>query len=190
MSKKPMLVIVGGANGTGKSTFSYLYRDEFQIDYLGADDIANELKNNMAKNIEIQAGKLFFTRLESYLATKRPIIIESTLSGIGLLKKISDFKRKGYSVSIVYLFLDNVETCKNRIKIRVKKGGHNIPNKEVERRFIRSIRNFWQKYRHEADTWQIFYNGLSRPFEVAVKGKNKTAIIDEEYYAKFKEFLK
>jgi predicted ABC-type ATPase len=44
MNKK--LIIVGGANGVGKSTIAYKIRDEFGIDYLGADDIAFKLKNS------------------------------------------------------------------------------------------------------------------------------------------------
>jgi predicted ABC-type ATPase len=40
------IVIVGGANGAGKTTFAYQYKDEFNIDYLGADEIAEHISRN------------------------------------------------------------------------------------------------------------------------------------------------
>ena len=54
---KKKLVIVGGANGVGKTTFAYQYKEEFGIDYLGADSIAEELRNKVSGNIDVIAGK-------------------------------------------------------------------------------------------------------------------------------------
>lgn len=183
--KKPQLVIVGGANGTGKSTFAYQYRDEYKLEYLGADDIANELKSS-----ELRAGKVFFNRLEEYIEKKKSVIIESTLSGTGLIKRIKKFKEAGFFVTIVYVFLESAVLCKKRIKIRVKKGGHDVPPLDVERRFNRSINNFWNYYRYEADSWQILYNGNERPLEVAFDEKENIVICDEEYFSKFRGLLK
>jgi predicted ABC-type ATPase len=93
-------------------------------------------------------------------------------------------------VHIVFVFLDDVELCKKRIRFRVKKGGHNVPPVEIERRFTRSLKNFQQVYLPLSDTWQLFYNGLKRPVEVAVAEKGNTMIIDEEYYRIFQEISK
>ena len=43
---KKKLVIVGGANGVGKTTFAYEYKQETGIEYLGADEIANWRQQN------------------------------------------------------------------------------------------------------------------------------------------------
>ena len=187
---KKQLIIVAGANGVGKTTFAYQYRDEYGIEYLGADDIAKELSIEASGNVEVKAGKEFFRRLENYFKKNQSVIIESTLSGIGLKEKIRQFKSSGYSVHIIYVFLDDVKLCKNRIRLRVKKGGHNVPTTDIERRYKRSLVNFRKVFASLADTWQLFYNGFKRPLEVAESENGKTVILDEEYYKIFQEVSK
>lgn len=186
--KKKTLVIVGGANGVGKTTFAYQYRDDFGITYLGADEIAAEIiKNNCKGNIELKAGREFFKRLDLFLKKGKSVIIESTLSGMGLARKIEKFRTAGYSIHLIYVFLTDSELCKKRISVRIKKGGHDVPDLDVERRFFRSIKNFWKRYKGLADTWQVFYNGFERPVEVAINEKNEEMILDTSLYQKLKD---
>jgi predicted ABC-type ATPase len=190
ISNKKSVVIVGGANGVGKTTFAYQYKNEYEIDYLCTDDIVKELSLLSKGNVELRAGKEFFGRLENYYRLNKSVIIESTLSGLGLAKKIKQFKSNGYLVHIIYIFLDNVALCKNRVSLRVQKGGHNIPTVEIERRYQRSLTNFQKIYVPLADTWQLFYNGFERPLEVAVGEHRQTMILDDEFYRIFKEISK
>lgn len=184
------LIIVGGANGVGKTTFARQYKEEYGINYLGADEIAEELSKSWAGNIELKAGKEFFRRLESILSSNASVIIESTLSGLLLAEQIKQFKSKGYTIEIVYVFLKDVELCKKRVRVRVKKGGHNVPEKEIERRYKRSMRNFQNIYLPLADKWQILYNGQIRPIEIAIGENRETMILDDEYFRLFKEIMK
>lgn len=184
---KKKMVIVGGANGVGKTTFAYQYQQEYKIDYLGADDISKEFSKTHSGNSELRAGREFFRRLEWYLIENRSVMVESTLSGLGLTQQIKKFKANGYRVHMIYVFLADVELCKKRIRLRVKKGGHNVPPDEIVRRFQRSIENFQSIYLPLADTWQLLYNGLKRPIEVAVGENEKTMIIDEELFKIYKE---
>jgi predicted ABC-type ATPase len=189
--KKKKLVSVGGANGVGKTTFAYQYRDDFDVKYLGADEIAAEIsKKGFIGNVEIKAGKEFFHRLDVFLESGESIIIESTLSGTGLAKKIRGFKTAGYSIHLIYVFLTESSICKKRISFRTKKGGHFVPDADVERRFSRSVRNFWNIYKELADTWQIFYNGFERPVEVAISEKGEEMVLDSSLFKKLKEITK
>jgi len=185
MQKKPELVIIAGPNGCGKSTIAYAFSNTHNIAYLGADELAEELKKNGIKNYEIQAGKAFFKRLDEVLSANESVIIESTLSGLGLLAKIHSFKTRGFRVSVIFIFLDSANLCKKRIKIRVKKGGHNVPSQDVTRRYKRSLENFWNKYRFVADSWQLLYNGKDRPIEVAIDENDIFTVFDDAYFRKF-----
>lgn len=188
---KKKLIIVGGANGVGKTTFSHQCMEEHEIDYLGADEIAEKLAaTQQGRNIELKAGKEFFSRLEGIRQAGDSVIIESTLSGLSLAKTIERFKSNGYTIQIVYLFLDDAELCKKRIRLRVRKGGHNVLEQEIDRRFGRSLRNFLRVYAPLADTWQLLYNGHKRPMEVAINECGTTMILDDEYYGLFLETAK
>lgn len=184
---KGKLVIIGGANGVGKTTFAYQYKEEYGIDYLGADEIAREMSESEKGNVELRAGKEFFRRLSGFVKNKKSVIVESTLSGRGLEKKILEFKENGFAIHIVYVFLGSTELCKKRVKIRVRKGGHNVPKEEIERRYKRSLKNFKNIYLPLAHTWQILYNSFNRPVEVAAGENGTTMILDEDYYRKFQE---
>ncbi len=115
------------------------------------------------------------------------IILEPMQLQQDLAKKIEKFKENGFTVHFLFVFLDDVNLCKNRVAARVKKGGHNVPGKDIERRFNSSFSNFRKIYFPIADTWQIYYNGLKRPIEIAFGNKNFKTIIDEGYYKTFLE---
>ena len=55
----------------------------------------------------------------------------------------------------------------NRIKERIKRGGHSVPDDDVKRRFQRSGNNFLMIYRHLVDRWVMYYNGNERLIFVA-----------------------
>ncbi|WP_428072320.1 zeta toxin family protein [Candidatus Avelusimicrobium faecicola] len=86
-----------------------------------------------------QRGAFSHSRVRS----GKSFALESTLSGVWHLKTISLAKQNGYKVVIVYIFVDTVETCLERIKARVCNGGHPVPEEDVKRRFLRSRENFW-----------------------------------------------
>jgi predicted ABC-type ATPase len=75
------------------------------------------------------------------------IIVESTLSGKSLLPIVSRLINEyQYNIVIVFTYLDNEHACYERVALRVKKGGHYVPFDDVQRRFGRSISNFWNIY--------------------------------------------
>lgn len=54
------LIVIGGANGTGKTTFAKPYVKEKNYAFLNADEIAKKLENNDTQNAMIKAGRIFF----------------------------------------------------------------------------------------------------------------------------------
>ncbi|HBE03330.1 MAG TPA: hypothetical protein DC049_12790 [Spirochaetia bacterium] len=184
MPNKPQLIIIAGHNGCGKSTFAFEYLKHFKYEYLNPDEMAKSLSPLHIDKARIQAGKLFFEKIQEKITNKESFSIESTLSGkylIGFLDKI----KKKYYIRIVYIFLDNTEMAIERIKIRVAKGGHHIPDEDVIRRYERSKNNFWDIYKNLADDWEIHYNGEGEFIQVAIGIKEKCEIIDDKLFALF-----
>jgi predicted ABC-type ATPase len=176
------LIIIGGANGSGKTTFSKQILAETGFEFLNADEIEKELAIS-----KLQAGKEFFMRLDKFLSEETSFALESTLSGNYLVKAIEKAKQQGYTVRIVYVFLENPNDCIQRIKLRVKLGGHFIPDEDVIRRYYRSKANFWNTYKSLADSWVMIYNSTdTTPQKVAV-GTKETFIVELENL--FNDFL-
>lgn len=183
------LYILAGANGSGKSTIAKELLPAENISYVNADDIAQELCPEDMQKVRIQAGKEVHFRIAELVRSGKSFALESTLSGVGHLKTIALAKQNGYKVVIVYTFVDAVETCLERIKARVRNGGHPVPEEDVKRRFLRSRENFWHKYRWESDQWMIYFNGGNDITLVAQQQGAEVEIISENLYTIFKRDL-
>lgn len=185
--KKKELVIIGGPNGSGKSTFAQSYLKQHPMFCLNADDIAKEISPDDMSRASLAAGRVFFNKLLEYKDRNESLLIESTLSGIYLNKLIPAFHKEGYEVIMVYVFLYSPKVCIERIKERVLKGGHFVPDRDVVRRYYRSKENFWTNYKNLADKWFLVYNSENRFMEIALGIKNQFSIKNKEYFYKFVE---
>ena len=155
----PKLIIVAGANGSGKTTFAIPYTQEKGYPFLNADEIAKELTTKGEQNAMLKAGRIFFKTLEEWLTEKRSFVVETTLSGTYINKVAERAKKSGYEVQMIYLFLENENICVDRVKSRVKKGGHDVPVEDIKRRYFRSKRNFRDNFIEKIDRWRLIYNG-------------------------------
>lgn len=175
-AENPRLIIVSGANGSGKTTFAIPYTKTLGFLFLNADEIAKELEENGESNAMIKAGRIFFATLHKCLANQENFVVETTLSGSYINKVAKKAKQEGYLVQIIYIFLDNPELCIDRVKSRVLKGGHHVPTEDVIRRYYRSKANFWNNFTKLANDWKLYYNGEEGFQSVAVGKDNNYSI--------------
>jgi predicted ABC-type ATPase len=183
------LIIVGGPNGAGKTTFAQGYLQVYPYKYLSADALAAELSPEQPSLARIEAGRKFSRQVKEGLSAGEDLILESTLSGQSIRRVFRQARDEGYAVKAVFVFLDFPETCVNRVKERVDKGGHDVPEIDIRRRFYRSKQNFWKIYRHEADTWHLFYNSSQDFQDVAFGNPAGYEILDESLFSIFKRDL-
>jgi len=181
------LIIIGGANGTGKTTFAKPYVKEKNYAFLNADEITKVLEDKGAKNAMIKAGRIFFQRLHQYLADGKSFVVETTLSGSYINKVAQKALNNGYYVSIIYIFVDDEAICVQRVRNRVLKGGHDVPLADIIRRFGRSKKNFWDNFTTLANDWVLFYNGEEGFQQVAIGQDNSYNIINKVLFSIFKK---
>ena len=181
------LIIIGGANGSGKTTFAREIVAKFGIEYLGADEIAAEINEKNPEKAAIEAARIFSRRLGESIENDKSLLVESTLSGVSLKKFLIKAKKKKFKISIYFVYLDSAELCVKRIASRVARGGHHVPTEDVRRRFRRSNYNFWNIYKELADYWNLFFN-VGDDFQQIAAGDDKDVIIFDE--ARYQEWLK
>lgn len=181
------LIIIAGANGSGKTTFAIPYVQELKFDFLNADEIAKELELQGKKNTLIKAGRIFFNKLNQFIREGNNFVVETTLSGTYINKVAIKAKKSGFNVKIIYIFLDDAELCVERVRTRVIKGGHDVPTDDIVRRFYRSKDNFWQNFTLLVDEWHLLYNGANSFQQVAIGDKKEYSVENELLFIKFQK---
>jgi predicted ABC-type ATPase len=178
----PNVIVISGANGAGKSTLApFLLRDTFGIvEYVNADTIAQGLSAFAPENAAIEAGRIMLERLKSLSAANKDFAFETTLASRFYARWLKDLQSRGYNFHLIYLWLKNAELATERVRERVRMGGHDIPEATIKRRYARGLSNFFDLYQPLADSWQLFEASTLEPQIIAFGDKIKGEIIVEK----------
>jgi predicted ABC-type ATPase len=154
------VVVLAGPNGAGKSTTAKkVIRDQLGIHhYVNADTLARGLSEFASENMAIKAGRIMLEHLHDLARQKVDFGFETTLSGKSYARMIDDWKKQGYIFHLIYLWLPSAEMALDRVKDRVRRGGHNIPEETVRRRYEAGLHNFFRIYAPMADFFKFFNN--------------------------------
>ena len=134
-------ILFAGCNGTGKSTL-YLTNDMFlDMPRVNMDEIVREFGSWKNQADVFKAGRIAISKISEYFKTGTSFNQEVTLCGQSVWKNIKKAKELGYFVEMYYVGIESADLAKKRVKSRVMKGGHGIPDEDIERRFKESIDN-------------------------------------------------
>ena len=160
MSKN--LYIISGCNGAGKTTASYTVLPEILDcrEFVNADEIARGLSPFNPESVAIEAGRLMLKRIEELLCRNETFSIETTLATRSYLNLVQRAQAKGYTVRLLFFWLNSPELALQRVAERVSKGGHNIPEPIVRRRYVAGISNLFRLFMNEVDLWDISFQIL------------------------------
>jgi predicted ABC-type ATPase len=173
----PNLYIIAGCNGAGKTTASFTILPEMLDckEFVNADEIAKGLSPFQPESVSFQAGRIMVERIDELLNNGVDFGFETTLTTLSYLNTIKEAKEMGYSVTLLYFWLNDVNLAIERVKTRVNEGGHNIPEETIRRRYFRGIYNLTNKFTALCDFW-IVINNSSRPFTFVAEGQGTAEI--------------
>jgi len=166
----PEIIIVAGPNGAGETSFANKHFDvpRPELVYLNADEIARSLDRTglSQQEIDFRAGREMLTRIDALVAERSSFMLETTLASLGYLRKFRQWRAAGYRIALIYLRLPNVEMSLERVRRRVARGGHGIPENVVRQRFAKSVDYLEKYYKSAVDEWYI-WNSLEGDFRRA-----------------------
>lgn len=182
--------IIAGPNGSGKTILGEELSQELELAFVNADEIALELApDGDVKKVRFRAGKLFLRKLQEHINGNKSFVVETTLAGKYFIRIIERLKKRRYKIVLIYIFVESPEEAINKVRLRVRKGGHSVPDQDVTRRFGRSKRNFWNIYKDLVDDWKIYFS-VEESFVLVAMGTGKSYnVIDEKGFELFLDGL-
>lgn len=186
----PRLYIISGCNGAGKTTASYSLLPEMLdcTQFVNSDEFAKGLSPFNPEKASIQASRYMLMKIRYLLKRNQDFAVETTLATRTLLKTVKMAQEAGYTVTLLYFWLNSPELAIERVRARVSTGGHDIPEETIRRRYKVGIDYFFNYYSPVCERW-ILADNSQIPFRVIAEGTRDEIIHikDEETYYKIRE---
>ncbi len=182
--KNKNLYIIAGPNGSGKTTFAkeFLHIYVHCPNFINTDFVAQGLSPFSPEKVAMGAGRAVLKRIREYASQSKDFGFETTLSGKTNARLFAQLRAEGYQIFLFFLWVPDAHLSLARIKHRVSKGGHNVPEKDARRRFQRSLDNFQLAYKDKVDSWMFFDNSTEKPHLIASFADGKLVVEDKIKY--------
>ena len=183
----PVVYAIGGPNGAGKTTFAREFLPAVGIEqFLNADSLAAGLSPLRPEAMAIPAARLLLERWRALVAARTSFAFESTFSGRTYAPMLRAARAAGYSVRVCYLWLPSDDASLHRVRNRVREGGHNVPSDDIRRRYLPSVRNFFELYLPLSDDTVLYEAAVTPPIRVARWTAASLEIFQPETYEKIR----
>lgn len=179
---QPVVVVLGGINGSGKTTSSKkLLADRLALlSFVNADVIAKGINGFDPESVAMEAGAIMIERLHKLADHGANFAVETTLAGRSYISFLKKLREKGYRVELYYFWLPTPDLAVRRVRGRVASGGHDIPEATIRKRYGRSMKNFWIEYRPLADFWAVYNNGGPEPRLTMAGSLDQSQVVADE----------
>ncbi len=187
-TERPTLWIVAGPNGSGKSTLYTTANIEGfgrSIWIINPDLLAQQI--SFVERRELSEANLeSVIRIEKWLwasiAAYKTVGVETVLSTAKYRPLVVDAKKKGFEIGLIFVILDDVEKNIERVRLRVEKGGHDVPEDRIRSRYKRSLRQLpW--FLEHADKALLYENSAEQPSLMASKERDAITIYPAAFEA-------
>ena len=171
------MVVLAGPNGAGKSTVAPMLLREARLDmrqFVNADEIARELSPSDPASVAVPAGRKMLSRLHELARQRQSFAFETTLASRHFSGWLEGLLEAGYSLHILFLWLSSPQLARARVESRVIRGGHDVPEDIVRRRYTRGLRNFFDLYQRLATTWQMYDSSVGNTPMLIAMGSGQT----------------
>jgi len=161
--------ILGGSNGAGKTTLAetvlpkYLKVGEF----VNADLIAGGMSAFRPESVSMDAGRAMLARIHELSSAGKVFAFVTTLASRTFAPFLKDLKSRGYTVILIYVHLRSPGLALRRVRLRAARGGHDVPETIVRRRYKGGLDNLRKLYLPLADGWFVFDNSTPKPVLIA-----------------------
>lgn len=124
-------------------------------------------------------------RVRELAERRADFAFESALSGRTLHTFLRRLTRSGYQCHIFYLWLPSADLAVARVRRRVEAGGHDVPERVIQRRFGKSLVNFYRLYRPAANAWRLYDGSVIGRQRLVAHGKrgHDATVVDAELWA-------
>jgi predicted ABC-type ATPase len=140
MDNSPILYILAGPNGIGKTTSFYDFVPQ-NFTFINADDIAKQLREKSGDmNIQEIANGEATSQMNHLIAKKASFGFETNLADNETWKFIEKIQLIGYQIVIDFFCTDTIQTCINRVNNRVKEGGHFVRPDIIKMRYENGLK--------------------------------------------------
>ena len=145
MSKPPIIAVLAGVNGAGKSSVAGGFLHKEGDIFFNPDTIAQQIRDlhpdippTLANAHAWQIGK---SLLEQAIAEGRDYRFETTLGGRTIAQLLERAAKSGHRLHIWFCGLASADLHLKRVKSRVAHGGHDIPEAKIRERWTGSREN-------------------------------------------------
>ena len=145
MAEVPRIFVLAGVNGAGKSSIGGAMLRAQGADYFNPDEAARRFRTEIPSLSETQANAAAWREgrrlLEKAITEGLDFAFETTLGGNTLTRLLEKAVAKGFEVRVWYVGLAGVDLHIARVRSRVERGGHDIPEDKIRERYDASRRN-------------------------------------------------